>query len=160
MLQTVERNSCLKKLMSGGKLHGESFPIAGCFANRLIFLLEVCPRGRHWDGDNNGGGRVNPTWDSLVYVKRSREPSLAARTSNRTKSCPRKRHLAFRGRHLAGTTRHMGSYDEKRVWEQHIWELLTNNRELYVLHLVFGVCEQSVLHVSPKHLTLLPPKTF
>lgn len=30
--------------MSGGKLHGESFHIAGCFSNRLVFLLKFLLR--------------------------------------------------------------------------------------------------------------------
>lgn len=37
----------LQKLMSGGKLRGESFCIAGYFSNRLVFLLKFL-LGESW----------------------------------------------------------------------------------------------------------------
>lgn len=55
--------------MSGGKLHGESFCIAVCFSNRLVFLLKILLR-ESWSSSEiettRGGGHTIPTWDCSV----------------------------------------------------------------------------------------------
>lgn len=57
MLQTAKCNSCYESL-SVLELHGESFSVAGCFTNRLVFLLKVSPWGQFCDGDDRGGGHA------------------------------------------------------------------------------------------------------
>lgn len=63
--------------MSGGKLHGESFCIAGCFSDRLVFLLkfllkEGWPRVLRWKRQR---GRTHYSHVGLFCLCRSsREP--------------------------------------------------------------------------------------